>query len=75
MPAAQRRAHSQRADHDQELAVVNAGITKTENAIEHLPAFEAGTLSESQSGEASAPAGAGPVLRRVVLLSRRLVLE
>jgi site-specific DNA recombinase len=50
--AARRRARSERANHDQELAVVDAGITKSEDAIErYLSAFEAGTLSESQCGK------------------------
>jgi site-specific DNA recombinase len=47
--AAKRRARSERANHEQELAVVDAGIEKAEDAIErYLTAFEAGTLSESQ---------------------------
>jgi site-specific DNA recombinase len=47
--AARRRARAQRSNHDQELDVVDAGITKAEDAIErYLTAFEAGTLSESQ---------------------------
>ena len=50
--AARRRARSQRANHDQELAVVDAGIAKAEDAIErYLSAFEAGTLSETQCGK------------------------
>ena len=50
--AARRRAHSQRSNHDQELAVINAGISKAEDAIErYLSAFEAGTLSEAQCGK------------------------
>ena len=49
--AARRRARSQRANHDQELAVVDARITKAEDAIgRYLSAFEAGTLSEIQCG-------------------------
>ena len=49
--AARRRARAERANHEQELAVVDAGITKAEDAIErYLSAFEAGTLSESQCG-------------------------
>ncbi|MDA8312488.1 MAG: hypothetical protein M0Z46_18145 [Actinomycetota bacterium] len=47
--AARRRARSERANHEQELAVVDAGITKAEDAIEgYLSAFEGGTLSDSQ---------------------------
>ncbi len=47
--AARRRARSERANHEQELAVVDAGIEKAEDAIErYLTAFETGTLSESQ---------------------------
>ena len=50
--AARRRACSQRVNHDQELAVVDAGITKAEDAIErYLSAFEAGSLSEAQCGK------------------------
>ena len=50
--ATRRRARSQRANHDKELAVIDAGITKAEDAIErYLSAFEAGTLSEVQCGE------------------------
>ena len=50
--ATRRRARSQRANHDQELVVVHAGITKVEDAIErYLTAFEAGTLSEVQCVE------------------------
>ncbi|MDA8288640.1 MAG: recombinase family protein, partial [Actinomycetota bacterium] len=49
--AARRRARSQRVNHDQELAVVDAGITKAEDAIErYLSAIEAGTLSGAQCG-------------------------
>ena len=47
--AARRRARAERANHHQELAVVDAGITKAEDAIErYLLAFESGTLSEAQ---------------------------
>jgi site-specific DNA recombinase len=47
--AARRRARAERANHEQELAVVEVGITKAEDAIErYLSAFEAGTLSEAQ---------------------------
>ena len=50
--AARRRARAERANHDKELAVVDAGITKAEDAIErYLSAFEAGTLSEAQCGK------------------------
>jgi len=50
--AARRRALAERSNHDQELAVVDAGITKAEDAIErYLSAFEAGTLSEAQCGK------------------------
>ncbi len=50
--AARSRARSERANHDQELAVIDAGITKAEDAIErYLSAFEAGTLSETQCGK------------------------
>ena len=50
--AARRRARSERANHEQELAVVDAGITKAEDAIErYLTAFEGGTLSEAQCGK------------------------
>jgi len=50
--AARRRGRSERANHEQELAVVDAGITKAEDAIErYLSAFEAGTLSEAQCGK------------------------
>jgi exonuclease VII small subunit len=50
--AARRRARSERGNHEQELAVVDAGITKAEDAIErYLSAFEAGTLSEAQCGK------------------------
>ena len=50
--AARRRARSQRANHNRELAVVDAGITKAEDAVErYLSAFEAGTLTESQCGK------------------------
>ena len=39
-------------NHEQELAVVDAGITKAEGAIErYLTAFEGGTLSEAQCGK------------------------
>jgi site-specific DNA recombinase len=49
---ARRRARSERGNHEQELAVVDAGITKAEDAIErYLSAFEAGTLSEAQCGK------------------------
>ena len=47
--SARHRARAERANHDQELAVVEAGITKAEVAIErYLSAFESGTLSEAQ---------------------------
>jgi site-specific DNA recombinase len=50
--AARRRAHSERATHEQELDVVDAGITKAEDAIErYLSAFETGTLTEVQCGK------------------------
>ena len=50
--AARRRARAERDNHDQELAVIDAGITKAEDAIErYLSAFEAGTLSEAQCGK------------------------
>ncbi len=50
--AARRRARSERANHDQELAVVDAGITRAEDAIErYLSAFETGMLSETQCGK------------------------
>ena len=50
--AARQRARSERANHEQELAVVDAGVTKAEDAIErYLSAFEAGTLSEAQCGK------------------------
>jgi len=50
--AARRRARAERSNHEQELAVVDAGITKAEDAIErYLSAFEAGTLSEAQCGK------------------------
>ena len=50
--AARRRARVERANHEQELAVVDAGITKAEDAIErYLSAFETGTLSEAQCGK------------------------
>jgi site-specific DNA recombinase len=49
--AARRGARSERANHEKELDVVDAGITKAEGAIErYLSAFEAGTLSEAQCG-------------------------
>jgi len=49
--AARNRARSQRANHEQELAVVDVGITKSEDTIErYLSAFEAGTLTEAQCG-------------------------
>jgi site-specific DNA recombinase len=42
--AARRRARAERSNRDQELAVIDAGITKAEDAIEHyLSAFEDGT--------------------------------
>ena len=47
--AARRRARAERGNHAQELAVVEAGITKAEDAIErYLSAFESGALSEAQ---------------------------
>ena len=47
--ASRRRARAERGNYDQELAVVEAGITKAEDAIErYLSAFESGTLSEAQ---------------------------
>ncbi|MDA8267260.1 MAG: zinc ribbon domain-containing protein, partial [Actinomycetota bacterium] len=50
--AARRRARAERGNHEQELAVVDAGITKAEDAIErYLSAFESGTLSEAQCGK------------------------
>jgi site-specific DNA recombinase len=50
--ATRHRARSQRGTHDKELAVIDAGITKAEDAIErYLSAFEAGTLSEAQCGK------------------------
>ncbi|HLW45105.1 MAG TPA: hypothetical protein VKR78_02735, partial [Acidimicrobiales bacterium] len=50
--AARNRARAERGNHDQELAVVDAGITKAEDAIErYLSAFEAGRLSEAQCGK------------------------
>ncbi len=50
--AARRRARSERCNHEQELAVVDAGITKAEDAIErYLSAFESATLSEAQCGK------------------------
>jgi site-specific DNA recombinase len=50
--AARRRARAERGNHDQEMAVVDAGITKAEDAIErYLSAFESGTLSEAQCGK------------------------
>ena len=50
--AARRRARSERANHEQELDVVDAGIEKAEDAIErYLSVFEAGTLSEAQCGK------------------------
>ena len=50
--AARRRARAERGNHEQELAVVDAGVTKAEGAIErHLTAFETGTLSEAQCGK------------------------
>ena len=50
--AARRRARAERANLEQEQAVVNAGIAKAEDAIErYLSAFEAGTLSEAQCGK------------------------
>ncbi len=50
--ASRHRARSQQAHCDKELAVIDAGITKAEDAIErYLSAFEAGTLSEVQCGK------------------------
>ena len=50
--AARHRARSERANHEQELDVVDAGIEKAEDAIErYLSVFEAGTLSEAQCGK------------------------
>jgi site-specific DNA recombinase len=50
--AARRRARAERSNHEQELAVVDAGITKAEDAIErYLSAFEAGMLTEAQCGK------------------------
>ncbi len=50
--AARHRARAERANHEQQLAVVYAGITKAEEAIErYLSAFEAGTLTEAQCGK------------------------
>jgi site-specific DNA recombinase len=50
--ATRHRALSQQGNHDKELAVIDAGIAKTEDAIErYLSAFEAGTLSETQCGK------------------------
>ncbi|MHB1585469.1 MAG: hypothetical protein ACYC0E_17170, partial [Acidimicrobiales bacterium] len=50
--AARHRARAERGNHEQELAVVEAGITKAEDAIErYLAAFEVGTLSEAQCGK------------------------
>ncbi len=49
--SARRRERAEHANHEQELTVVDAGITKAEDAIErYLSAFEAGTLSETQCG-------------------------
>ena len=50
--ATRHRARSRRANHDKELVVIDAEITKAEDAIErYLSAFEAGTLSEAQCGK------------------------
>jgi site-specific DNA recombinase len=43
------RAEAQRANHEQELAFIDAEVAKAEEAIErYLGAFETGTLSEHQ---------------------------